>query len=88
MHAANVAQVRAGRVTHTDDPDGKWILIDNDRHLDRPEDSMAPVDPAGVPHSLSEALQDWLGMSSTPDEDTAEFVGWSVEEVSRHHECS
>jgi hypothetical protein len=31
-------------------------------------------------------LQDWLGLSGTPDEDVAEFVGWSVEEVARHRE--
>ncbi|MGW2183955.1 hypothetical protein ACWCXX_39495 [Streptomyces sp. NPDC001732] len=60
------------------DPDGKWLHIDN---LD--EDG-TEVEPVGIPASLAEALQDWLG--SAPDEDVAEFVGWSVEEVTRHRE--
>ncbi|MFE7111791.1 hypothetical protein ACFU98_29610 [Streptomyces sp. NPDC057575] len=60
------------------DPDGKWLHIDN---LD--EDS-TKVESVGIPDSLADALQDWLG--SAPDEDVAEFVGWSVEEVARHRE--
>ncbi|MGW4781516.1 hypothetical protein ACWEPA_33275 [Streptomyces filamentosus] len=44
------------------------------------------VDPAGVPTSLAEALQEWLGGLNTPDEDVAAVVGWSVEEVARHRE--
>ncbi|MFJ7201628.1 MULTISPECIES: hypothetical protein [unclassified Streptomyces] len=60
------------------DPDGKWLHIDN---LD--EDGIE-VEPIGIPDSLVDALQDWLG--SAPDEDVAEFVGWSVKEVARHRE--
>lgn len=66
------------------DPDGKWFHID---HADRDEDEDAePVDHHGVPDSLANALQDWLGMTLTPDEDVAVVVGWSVEEVKRHRE--
>ncbi|MFJ4887816.1 hypothetical protein [Streptomyces sp. NPDC088731] len=62
------------------DPDGKWL------HIDHVEEAMTKVEPVGIPTSLADALQDWLGVSSTPDEDVAEFVGWSVEEVARHRE--
>lgn len=62
------------------DPDGTWLHRDN---LDvEPED----VEPVGVPASLAASLQDWLGMPSTPDEDVAQFVGWSVEDVAHHRE--
>lgn len=64
------------------DPDEKWILIDNiDEEDDAPE-----VDHMGLPASLANALQDWLGTTSTSDEDVAAVVGWSVEDVSRHRE--
>jgi hypothetical protein len=66
------------------DPDGTWFHID---HADGDEDEDAePVDRHGVPESLANALQDWLGMTLTPDEDVAVVVGWSVEEVQRHRE--
>ncbi|GAA1319160.1 hypothetical protein OOK39_45670 [Streptomyces sp. NBC_00264] len=39
-----------------------------------------------IPGSLADALQDWLGSAGTLDEDVAEFVGWSVDEVARHRE--
>lgn len=64
------------------DPDGKWL------HIDNVEDDGTEVEPVGIPASLANALQDWLGVTSTPDEDVAEFVGWSVEEVARHREES
>ncbi|MFD9053441.1 hypothetical protein [Streptomyces zaomyceticus] len=63
------------------DPDGMWF------HIDRVDGREPPlVDPEGVPASLANALQDWLGGLYTPDEDVAAVVGWSVEEVARHRE--
>lgn len=62
------------------DPNGTWLHIDN---LDA---DLVDVEPVGLPASLADALQDWLGMASTPDEDVAQFVGWSVEDVARHRE--
>lgn len=62
------------------DPDGKWL------HIDNVEEDMAEVESAGFPASLADFLQDWLGSAGTSDEDVAEFVGWSVEEVARHRE--
>ena len=62
------------------DPDGKWLHIDN---IDADSTSVEPV---GLPASLAEALQDWLGLVATTDEEVAQFVGWSVEEVARHRE--
>ncbi|MCX5395675.1 hypothetical protein [Streptomyces sp. NBC_00102] len=60
------------------DPDGMWVHIDN---VDNP---VTDVEHPGLPTSLAEALQDWLGSISTSDRDVAGFVGWSVEEVARH----
>lgn len=62
------------------DPDGTWFHVDN---LDT---DPVDVEPVGIPASLADALQDWLGLASTTDEDVAQFVGWSVEEVARHRE--
>jgi hypothetical protein len=62
------------------DPDDKWL------HIDTVDTDSSSVEPVGIPASLADALQDWLGMASTPDEDVAEFVGWSVEDVARHRE--
>ncbi|MEU6054194.1 hypothetical protein ABZ829_27710 [Streptomyces xanthochromogenes] len=62
------------------DPDGKWI------HIDSIDNDPPEVEPAGLPASLADALQDWLGSAGTSDEDVAEFVGWSVEEVARHRD--
>lgn len=62
------------------DPDGKWL------HIDNVDDDGTVVEPVGIPASLADALQDWLGMAATSDEDVAEFVGWSVDEVARHRE--
>jgi hypothetical protein len=39
-----------------------------------------------LPVSLADALQDWLESAGTSDEDVAQFVGWSGEEVARHRE--
>lgn len=66
------------------DPDGKWLHIDNINIEAEPVD----VEPVGIPASLAGALQDWLGSAGTPDEDVAEFVGWSVEDIARHREES
>lgn len=62
------------------DPDGTWLHIDN---LDT---DPVDVEPVGIPASLADALQDWLGSTATSDEDVAQFVGWSVDEVARHRE--
>lgn len=62
------------------DPDGTWL------HIDRIDSDETSVEPVGIPASLAGALEDWLGSVGTPDEDVAEFVGWSVEEVTRHRE--
>ncbi|MFE1271312.1 hypothetical protein [Streptomyces sp. NPDC058758] len=70
-----------GEASQRLDPDGKWIHIDHIEHMDTPQ-----MDPAGVPASLAEALQEWLDRLSTTDEDVAAVVGWSVEEVARHRE--
>ncbi|MEU3401376.1 hypothetical protein [Streptomyces filamentosus] len=64
------------------DPDDKWILHEN---VDNDDDQEA-VEPAGVPDSLADSLQEWLGWANTADEDVATVVGWSVEEVTRHRE--
>ncbi len=67
------------------DPDGKWLHIDTINVW--PDDGEpVSVEPVGIPASLAVALQDWLGSAGTPDEDVAQFVGWSVEEVARHRE--
>ncbi|MFG2540641.1 hypothetical protein ACGFU4_35925 [Streptomyces sp. NPDC048511] len=62
------------------DPDGKWM------HIDNVEEDLTEAEPVGIPASLADALQDWVGSSGTSDEDVASFVGWSVEEVVRHRE--
>ncbi|MFJ9988529.1 hypothetical protein ACIQUD_31730 [Streptomyces globisporus] len=62
------------------DPAGKWL------HIDAIDTDLTEADPAGIPVSLANALQDWIGSASTSDEDIAGFVGWSVEEVVRHRE--
>lgn len=62
------------------DPNGTWLHVDN---LDT---EPVNVESVGIPASLANALQDWLGLASTTDEDVAQFVGWSVDEVARHRE--
>lgn len=62
------------------DPDGKWL------HIDNVDADLGDVEPVGIPDSLAGALQDWLGSAGTADEDVAAFVGWPVEEVTRHRE--
>lgn len=62
------------------DPDGKWL------HIDTIDTDPTDVEPAGIPESLANALLDWLGSSGTPDEDVAQFIGWSVQDVARHRE--
>lgn len=64
------------------DPEGTWL------HVDNLETDQVTVEPAGIPASLADALQDWLGSAGTSDEDVAEFVGWSVEDVAHHREES
>ncbi|MER7000141.1 hypothetical protein [Streptomyces sp. NPDC000410] len=66
------------------DPAGMWILIDNvGDEEDRPL-----VEHDGIPASLAEALQDWLGWAGTTDGDVARFVGWPVKKVGRHREST
>ncbi|MEV4413777.1 hypothetical protein [Catellatospora sp. NPDC049609] len=57
------------------DPDDMYLHIDN---IER-----QPVEPEnpGIPQSLASALEDWVDLLTTPDEDIARFVGWSVEDV-------
>lgn len=62
------------------DPDGTWV------HIDSIPSELTDTPHPGLPPSLADALQDWLGSMATPDEDVAQFVGWSVEEVARHRE--
>jgi hypothetical protein len=62
------------------DPGHKWL------HVDTIDTEPVAVTPAGIPASLANALQDWLGSTGTPDDDVAEFVGWSVEDVAHHRE--
>jgi hypothetical protein len=59
------------------DPAGTWL------HIDNVEDTLTEPVTGGLPHSLGHALDDWVGATSTPDEDIAEWVGWSVEKVRR-----
>lgn len=61
------------------DPDGTWIHID---HIG-PEPGPLP-ETAGIPESLSEALDDWVSSWHTSDEEIAEFIGWSVDQVRDH----
>ena len=46
------------------------------------ENSMCPPTP-GVPPSFAEALEDWVGTTSTPFEEIAEIAGCEVAEVQR-----
>ncbi|WP_327436417.1 MULTISPECIES: hypothetical protein [unclassified Streptomyces] len=62
------------------DPDGKWL------HIDTLDEDGGEVESVGIPDSLAYALQDWLGTTSTSDEDVALFIEWSVEEVARHRD--
>lgn len=39
---------------------------------------------AGVPPSLSRAIEEWVCDPHTPDEDIASFVGWPVGRVREH----
>ncbi|MGW3383336.1 hypothetical protein ACWDCO_24510 [Streptomyces albogriseolus] len=55
-------------------------------HIDSLDTEYARVAPVGIPDSLADALEDWLGMAATTDEDVAQVAGWSVEEVARHRE--
>ena len=61
-------------------PDGKWV------HVDSVTDDMPlpEVSTPGVPPSLAKALDEWISQMSTPDEEIAQFIGWSVEKVQEH----
>ncbi len=62
------------------DPENMWF------HVDRLDDDepLPDVTTPGMPPSLGSAIEDWIGQSSTPDEEIAEFIGWSVEKVREH----
>lgn len=61
------------------DGSDRWV------HIDRIDDEDSPTVPAGgIPESLADALQDWLSMASTSDQDVAAVIGWSVDEVAQH----
>ncbi|WNV90264.1 hypothetical protein [Umezawaea sp. Da 62-37] len=61
------------------DPDGMWF------HIDQIESEPGPRPVTdGIPSSLSEALDDWISMRSTSDEEIAEFIGWPAEKVRDH----
>lgn len=62
------------------DPNDTWL------HVDNLETDPVDVEPVRIPASLADALEDWLGSAGTSDEDVAESVGWSVEDVTRHRE--
>lgn len=57
------------------DPDDTFIHIE-----DIAWQRVGPENP-GIPQSLAGALEDWIDLLTTPDEDIARFVGWSVEDV-------
>ncbi|GAA1641734.1 hypothetical protein GCM10009679_53520 [Saccharothrix algeriensis] len=57
------------------DPDGAFLHIDN--VVRRP---VEPDNP-GIPPSLARALEDWVDLLSTPDEEIARYVGWTVQDV-------
>ena len=57
------------------DPDGMFI------HIDNLAQQRARPDNPGIPHSLAGALEDWVDLLTTPDEDNARFVGWPVADV-------
>lgn len=62
------------------DPDHTWFHAD---HLydDEPEPY---VTTPGMPPSLGAAIEDWVAAPASPDEEIAEFVGWSIEKVQEH----
>lgn len=62
------------------DPDGMWFNADFFAEDEPLPDVITP----GVPPSLGQAIDDWLSQTSTPDDEIAEFIGWSVEKVNEH----
>jgi hypothetical protein len=64
------------------DPEGKWFH----RDLLQDEVPLSKVETPGVPPSLGQAIEDWLGAVGTPDEEIAEFIGWPVEKVTEHRD--
>ncbi|GAA2355566.1 hypothetical protein Cme02nite_48240 [Catellatospora methionotrophica] len=57
------------------DPDEAFLHID-----DIARQSAEPENP-GIPQSLATALEDWVDLLTTPDEDIARFVGWTPQDV-------
>lgn len=57
------------------DPERTFLHIDN-----IPRQPVEPANP-GIPPSLARALEDWVDLLNTPDEEIARFVGWTVQDV-------
>ncbi|WP_329047103.1 hypothetical protein [Streptomyces sp. NBC_01422] len=76
-HGAGGPNVRDAAVARLD-PDGLWV------HVDTVDVTVTVVEHPGLPASLADMLQDWVGSSATPDEDVAAVTGWSAAEVARH----
>ncbi|MFG2540640.1 hypothetical protein ACGFU4_35920 [Streptomyces sp. NPDC048511] len=76
-HGAGGPNVRDAAVARLD-PDGLWV------HVDTVDVDVTVVEHPGVPASLADMLQDWVGSSATLDEDVAAVTGWSAAEVTRH----
>ncbi|MFI5937620.1 hypothetical protein [Actinoplanes sp. NPDC051494] len=62
------------------DPGGTWYHADN-LYADVP---VPDVSTPGLPPSLARVVEDWLAHPATPDEEIAEFVGWTVARVREH----
>jgi hypothetical protein len=57
------------------DPGETWI------HIDHIEGTSTVASNPGIPDSLAAAIDGWIDELATTDEDIAEVVGWTVEEV-------
>lgn len=58
------------------DPDGKFYHHD---HIGETPTTVPDTD--GVPPSLAQALEDWIGQNATPSSEVAEVAAWPVERV-------
>jgi hypothetical protein len=62
------------------DPDGTWF------HRDHLYEEWPAVSTPELPPSLCQVIEEWIDAPGTPDEDIAEFVGWSVKKVREHRQ--
>lgn len=60
------------------DPDGMWFDAGGLTAIGVPF-----VRTPGIPASLGEALEEWMGTRSVTDEEIAELIGWPVEKVAK-----